>query len=687
MIDRLMKVTYRFGIIAAVITIGSQFGCAQADELEADRLFDPAHLLEIRIEVDPQSWAELCRQAPNGAIFTGGAAQESSYTYFQADLWIDDTKIESVGIRKKGFFGSNDGQRPSLKVKFDEFVKQDPIKGLSRLTLNNNKQDQGLVSQVLTYQLFRDAEIAAPRCNFARLTVNGEYLGIYANVESIKKPFLKRNFSSSKGNLYEGQITDFHPRALTNIEVKSNEDENDLSDIKRLAELLAEPGELKVDQLGEIIDLDHFMRYWAIESLIGFWDGYAANQNNYYLYFDPENGKGYFIPWGADWAFTSGGPFGGFGQAVNAVYAQSILTNRLYHAPGIPQRYSATMQRILSQTWDEPKMLAQIDQVESLLAPHLHATQRGAPQAMDEIRKFIRSRKQAILEELAGGPVDIPAEPRKPSYRVEVGEASGTFETRFSVAGEPPVSGSAKIEMKLDDTLVDFEQVTVLAQIISFPQFGQGGPGGFGGGRGGFGGGPGGAGAGFEPPITLILTGTRGNAQPLTLMLTIDRAKFQAGKEAIEVSGRLSEGRGGFGGGFGGFGGGSANRTVSGTLHLSSAGVEAGDVVAGDFKLQVVETHGGMFGGGGGGFGGGRGGFGGGRGGFGGGGPGGFGGGPPASFTALQRALDVDGDGELSADEIERAVQSLRELDRNQDGVLTPEELWSQPRGPRGNQR
>ncbi len=74
----------------------------------------------------------------------------NAYTYFRADIWIDGTKIESVAIRKKGFFGSNDNKRPSLKVKFDEFVEQDPIKGLSRLTLNNNKQDKSLASQMLT---------------------------------------------------------------------------------------------------------------------------------------------------------------------------------------------------------------------------------------------------------------------------------------------------------------------------------------------------------------------------------------------------------------------------------------------------------------------------------------------------------------------------------------------------------
>ncbi len=52
--------------------------------------------------------------------------------------------------------------------------------------------------------------------------MNGEYLGIYSNVESITKPFLQRRFKNSKGNLYEGTLADFYPHALDRVEVKTN---------------------------------------------------------------------------------------------------------------------------------------------------------------------------------------------------------------------------------------------------------------------------------------------------------------------------------------------------------------------------------------------------------------------------------------------------------------------------------
>lgn len=602
--------------------------------LLADSLLEPGRLSEIRLELAPRDWAALRRQFPNAGVFVAGGSRESSYTYFPADLWIDGVKIERVGVRKKGSFGSNDAERPSLKIKFDEYVEQQPVRGLSRLTLNNNKQDRSLVAQVLTYQLFRDAGIAAPRCNWARVTVNGTPLGIYANVESIQPPFLKRHFESSKGNLYEGQFADFHPRALENFEVETNKSKNDLADLRRVTELLSRPGAVSLEELEQSIDLDQFLRYWAVEGIVGWWDGYSSNQNNFYLYFDPRDGKGRFIPWGADGTFSTGGPFGAGGPGAGgpfggfgppAVSAQSILANRLYHAPGIPRRHRETMRRLLEEVWDEPAMLERIDEAERLLSSHLHESQADAPQAMTGVRQFVRTRKQRLLQELARGTAFVPPRPRDPPHTVPVGELSGCLDTLWDDAAGPSATGGvAEIAMVLNGESVEFEQVTATARVSPFPNFG--GFGGVGGGvGGGFGGGAfgggrfGGGGGAAEAPVTVTLSCSRPTQPPLTITLMIERAQFQASDTPIEVRGALSEGavaagrgarggpvgRGGLGGpgGFGGgpFGGagapGGADRSLSGMLRWTRAGTGPGDRVTGEFQLEIVESRGNLFGG------------------------------------------------------------------------------------------
>ena len=63
-------------------------------------------------------------------------------------------------------------------------------------------------------------------------------------------------------------------------------------------------------------------------------------------------------------------------------------------------------------------------------------------------------------------------------------------------------------------------------------------------------------------------------------------------------------------------------------------------------------------------------------------------GGPaPGEFMRMlpvMKALDADGDGEISAAEIENAVAALKKLDKNQDGKLTADELLPEFPGPGG---
>ena len=55
--------------------------------------------------------------------------------------------------------------------------------------------------------------------------------------------------------------------------------------------------------IDELVDLDSFYIFWAVEKLIGFRDGYTANSNNFFIYLNPITEKLHFLPWGVDRAF------------------------------------------------------------------------------------------------------------------------------------------------------------------------------------------------------------------------------------------------------------------------------------------------------------------------------------------------------------------------------------------------
>ena len=88
------------------------------------------------------------------------------------------------------------------------------------------------VTQCLGYDLMRKAGVPAPRCNFAHVTVvsidgmseTTVVDGIYSHIDSIKDPFLRRNFGSDQdqGRLYEGTLSDFWTGSFRNtIEPKT----------------------------------------------------------------------------------------------------------------------------------------------------------------------------------------------------------------------------------------------------------------------------------------------------------------------------------------------------------------------------------------------------------------------------------------------------------------------------------
>ena len=153
-------------------------------------------------------WREV-RLSHRDASLSVLPGADDGYQYRRAEIRIDGVVVSQVGVRKKGFIGSVVSTRPSLKVKFDEYVSGQSFAGLEGLTLNNNNQDQALLQQFLAYDLYTRAGVPAPQTSFARVRVNGEDLGVYTRVETIDKAFLRRVFGNDNGVLYEGYAGDF----------------------------------------------------------------------------------------------------------------------------------------------------------------------------------------------------------------------------------------------------------------------------------------------------------------------------------------------------------------------------------------------------------------------------------------------------------------------------------------------
>ena len=154
-------------------------GNSGKEAADQDKLFDPEHIVQVDIKIDPDKWEQLCKQSRDFfASLRVDSSPESPFTYVKADVTVNGLKIKNVGIRKKGFLGSLDSDRPSLKIRFNKYVDQEPLGVLSRLTLNNNKQDDSNLSQYLAYRLFSEMGVVSPRCNFAKVGFSSACLRI-----------------------------------------------------------------------------------------------------------------------------------------------------------------------------------------------------------------------------------------------------------------------------------------------------------------------------------------------------------------------------------------------------------------------------------------------------------------------------------------------------------------------------
>jgi len=410
--------------------------------LQYDDLFPTDRILEVEVTLDKREWRKLRAHSRSFQMALSPGRKigkfEKPFSYFEGSITIDGVTFPKVGIRKKGFLGSLSLTRPSLKVKLDHYVDGAAIDGLSKLTLNNNQQDASLASQYLTYALFRAGGVPAPRVAYVRLTVNGKYLGIYCNVESVRAPFLANHFGSSKGVLFEGAIVDFFDGWSLAFEPKRGNKERGIARIRQLVEVLENSDDATLEaDIADIVDLDAFYKFWALEGLLGFWDGYSGNKNNFFLYLHPVTNLFHFMPWGADMAFTKYHPERRRDGSPISVHLAGRLPHRLYQLESGRKRYEQEIRRLLAGPWNEKELVAECHRLEELLEPHVGRQQRRMPDWIDDLRDFIEDRRGDILAEIENG---MPVWTEKPDAPWTMGSDDQWQDTIWGAARDGDVN-------------------------------------------------------------------------------------------------------------------------------------------------------------------------------------------------------------------------------------------------------
>ena len=160
------------------------------------KLFDTDSILTINIRMDEADW---------NAMLANATAEE----YYRCDVEIGGKTFYRVAIRPKGntsltsIASDPTTDRCSFKLEFDHYVDGQTCFGLDKLILNNNYADATNMKEALIYDMYRYLGADASLYNYAMISVNGEYWGVYLALEAVEDSFLLRNYGAQSGELYK----------------------------------------------------------------------------------------------------------------------------------------------------------------------------------------------------------------------------------------------------------------------------------------------------------------------------------------------------------------------------------------------------------------------------------------------------------------------------------------------------
>ncbi|MEJ6796334.1 MAG: CotH kinase family protein [Flavobacteriales bacterium] len=294
-----MKVLNGFLCAVALffISLFSESLIAQED------FYDINHIPEIRVTFFQENWDEILDQ-----FYIDGLEER-----LLCDVEIDGTLIEGAGIRYKGFSSvSVNYTKNPFNIKLDYTYPDSAYQGYDKIKLSNVIQDPSFVREALSYEIARNY-MPAGKANFAKLFINGEYWGLYTNVEAVNKSFLSQHFQSTDGPFFKcnpEELELFGENAnLSNSPGTSPEDYYELYSIKsddgweQLVNFIATLNE-NPTEIEPLLNIDRSLWMHALNySFINF-DSYVGYGQNFYVYQD-ENGQFNPILWDMNMSFGS----------------------------------------------------------------------------------------------------------------------------------------------------------------------------------------------------------------------------------------------------------------------------------------------------------------------------------------------------------------------------------------------
>tara|TARA_Y100001935_G_scaffold223573_1_gene199240 strand:- start:175545 stop:177851 length:2307 start_codon:yes stop_codon:yes gene_type:complete len=370
-----MKISCFFFLFALLISTASY------SQSEGIQIYNDTKLPSVYVYVDADSLSQLL--APGN--------EESDHEYpatfiFSLDQHTDTVK--NIGFRLRGNT-SRVSKKKSFKISFNTFEQGRQFYGLDKMNLNGEHNDPTIMRAKLSWDLFQNIGLPAPRANHVQLYINDEYRGLYLNVEHIDDEFVENRFGTDSGNLYKC----LYPADLTyrgsdpddykfipswadrrTYELKTNTSEDDYSDLAQFINFINNSDDVTFErEIENYLNVDGVIKWIAADILTGNWDNYWYNQNNYYLYRVPDKNpvsdRFHFIPYDYDNTFGIDflGPDWGTKHVVGWGPDQSRpLVNRILSVENYNDRLHYYLKLFVDEYFNADVLEPSIDRLKSL---------------------------------------------------------------------------------------------------------------------------------------------------------------------------------------------------------------------------------------------------------------------------------------------------------------------------------
>jgi len=212
-----------------------------------------------------------------------------------------------------------------------------------------------------------------------------------------------------------GQPIDY----LEQMMLKTNENRPDHSALFRLLDIINnEPDETFPAEIEEVLDVDEFLRFLAVSTVIVHLDNYLGTGRNYYLY--EADGYFTFVPWDLNLAFGSFDCIGLDRERLINLYideptcgpmADRPLVERLLSHQPYLDAYHGYLQSLLDGPFSVATMESLIDELADLIRPFIEPDELLGFSTTDfeqGLSEDVRRIEPGGGEPVADAPPDIP---------------------------------------------------------------------------------------------------------------------------------------------------------------------------------------------------------------------------------------------------------------------------------------